>query len=142
MTEKTYRIGEAADILNLKTYVLRFWETEFPQLKPLRTEKGQRLYTERDLALLRRIRELLHEQGMTIDGARRVLAAEARGGRRRGAVVATAPAGEISSEMGPPTSADGALRDTLRTVHAELLQLRALLLRHAARSSHRKDENI
>ncbi len=141
MTEKTYRIGEAADILNLKTYVLRFWETEFPQLKPLRTEKGQRLYTERDLTLLRRIRELLHEQGMTIDGARRLLAAEARGGRR-GAVVATTPAVEMSSEIRAATPADGALRDTLRAVRAELLQLRALLLRHAARSSHRKDENI
>ena len=71
--EKTYRIGEAAELLNLKTHVLRFWETEFPQLDPLRTGKGQRLYTERHLALLRRIQQLLHEQGMTIEGARRVL---------------------------------------------------------------------
>lgn len=74
MTERTYRIGEAASLLNLKTYVLRFWETEFPQLVPLRTEKGQRLYTEADLALLRRIRLLLHERGLTIEGARRMLA--------------------------------------------------------------------
>ncbi|MBO4368957.1 MAG: MerR family transcriptional regulator, partial [Desulfovibrio sp.] len=73
MPEKTYRIGEAAELLNLKSYVLRFWETEFPQLAPLRTEKGQRLYSEEHLALLRRIKQLLHEQGMTIDGARRVL---------------------------------------------------------------------
>ena len=73
MPEKNYRIGEAAELLNLKTHVLRFWETEFPQLAPLRTDKGQRLYTESHLALLRRIRQLLHEQGMTIEGARRVL---------------------------------------------------------------------
>ena len=73
MSEKTYRIGEAAELLNLKTHVLRFWETEFPQLDPLRTDKGQRLYTETHLALLRRIQQLLHEQGMTIEGARRVL---------------------------------------------------------------------
>lgn len=71
--EKTYRIGEAAELLDLKPHVLRFWETEFPQLAPLRTGKGQRLYTESHLALLRRIRQLLHEQGMTIPGARRVL---------------------------------------------------------------------
>ena len=71
MAERTYRIGEAASLLNLKTYVLRFWETEIPQLVPLRTEKGQRLYTEADLALLRRIRFLLHERGLTIEGARR-----------------------------------------------------------------------
>ena len=75
MSEKTYRIGEAAELLNLKTHVLRFWETEFPQLDPLRTDKGQRLYTETHLALLRRIQQLLHEQGMTIEGARRVLEA-------------------------------------------------------------------
>lgn len=74
MAEKTYRIGEAAELLNLKTYVLRFWETEFPQLAPLRTGKGQRLYTSAHLALLRRIQYLLHEQGMTIEGARRALA--------------------------------------------------------------------
>ncbi len=73
MAEKTYRIGEAAELLHLKTHVLRFWETEFPQLAPLRTDKGQRLYTEQHLTLLRRIQQLLHEQGMTIEGARRVL---------------------------------------------------------------------
>ncbi len=73
MEEKTYRIGEAAKLLNLKTYVLRFWETEFSQLAPHRTGKGQRLYTERDIALLRTIRHLLHERGLTIEGARRFL---------------------------------------------------------------------
>ena len=73
VTQKTYRIGEAAELLGLKTHVLRFWEKEFSQLVPRRTDKGQRFYTESDLALLRRIRQLLHEQGMTIVGARRVL---------------------------------------------------------------------
>ncbi len=73
MTEHTYRIGEAARLLNLETYVLRFWETEFTQLKPLRTAKGQRLYTETHLKLLRQIQNLLYDQGMTIEGARRVL---------------------------------------------------------------------
>ncbi|MDR2694827.1 MAG: MerR family transcriptional regulator [Deltaproteobacteria bacterium] len=73
MPDKTYRIGEAAELLKLKSYVLRFWESEFPQLVPLRTEKGQRLYTEEHVALLRRIQTLLHAQGMTIEGARRIL---------------------------------------------------------------------
>lgn len=73
VTQKTYRIGEAAELLGLKTHVLRYWESEFSQLVPRRTDKGQRFYTESDLALLRRIRQLLHEQGMTIVGARRVL---------------------------------------------------------------------
>lgn len=76
----TYKIGEAAALLNLKTYVLRFWETEFSEIVPLRTEKGQRLYTEEHLALLERIRYLLHDRGLTIGGARRTLAEErARG---------------------------------------------------------------
>lgn len=74
--EKTYRIGEVAEMLGLKTHVLRFWETEFPQIEPLRTDKGQRLYTESNVAVLRRIQQLLHEQGMTIDGARRLLDGE------------------------------------------------------------------
>ncbi len=73
MSEKTYRIGEAAALLDLKTYVLRFWETEFPQLEPLRTEKGQRLYTEEHVIMLRAIKTLLYDRGMTIDGARRYL---------------------------------------------------------------------
>lgn len=71
---KTYRIGEVAKILQLKSYVLRFWETEFPQLKPSRTDKGQRLYSEKDVELLRSIQHLLHERGLTIDGARKELA--------------------------------------------------------------------
>ncbi len=74
---RVYRIGEAARALNLQTSVLRFWEGEFPGLQPVRTPKGQRLYSESDMELLRRIRSLLHEQGMTREGARRVLAGEA-----------------------------------------------------------------
>ena len=77
MSEKNYRIGEAAAKLDLKTYVLRFWEMEFPQIEPIRTEKGQRLYTETHLSVLRRIRYLLHERGLTIEGARRLLREEA-----------------------------------------------------------------
>jgi DNA-binding transcriptional MerR regulator len=72
----TYRIGEAAEMLKLKSYVLRFWESEFPQLVPLRTEKGQRLYTEAHMLLLRHIQTLLYEKGMTIEGARRILEQE------------------------------------------------------------------
>lgn len=110
MSAHTYRIGEAAELLQLKTHVLRFWETEFPQLAPLRTEKGQRLYTEEHVALLRRIKQLLHEQGMTIEGARRVL----EGG---------SPAGESEQTCTAP-AADPAF---LRQLHADLLAIRHLL---------------
>ncbi len=70
---KTYKIGQAARILELEPYVLRFWESEFPQLNPIRTPKGQRLYTEEHLALLKRIKDLLYTQGLTIEGAKRKL---------------------------------------------------------------------
>lgn len=79
-SEKTYKIGEAAALLKLKSYVLRFWETEFPQLEPRRTDKGQRYYTEEDLELLSRIRYLLHERGLTIEGARRLMSEGTRHG--------------------------------------------------------------
>lgn len=79
MSVKTYRIGEAAELLNLKSYVLRFWETEFNQLEPLRTNKGQRLYTEEHVRILMRIKYLLHERGLTIEGAKRMLAEQKAG---------------------------------------------------------------
>ena len=69
------RIGEAAALLGLESYVLRFWESEFPEIAPLRTATGQRLYSPEHLEILRRIRHLLHEKGFTIEGARRYLAA-------------------------------------------------------------------
>ncbi len=115
MSQKTYRIGEAAAKLNLKDYVLRFWETEFPQIAPLRTDKGQRLYTESDLAVLGRIRYLLHERGLTIDGARRLLREEAtRGALRTDAdILSSDMAGEDAAggpgdETAPAGSAGGA----------------------------------
>lgn len=71
--DRKYRIGEVARLLNLETYVLRFWEGKFPQIDPYRTESGQRYYTENQVSLIRKIQQLLHEQGMTIAGARRFL---------------------------------------------------------------------
>ena len=120
---RMYRIGEAARELDLQTSVLRFWEGEVPGLQPVRTPKGQRLYTERDMELLRKIRSLLHEQGMTIEGARRVLA---------GASPSAAPAAG-SRPASPPSasvSADNAalLQDALR----ELRELRTLLTSNIA----------
>lgn len=70
---RALRIGEAARLLGLEPYVLRYWETEFPQLAPTRTEKGQRLYSEQDMELVRTIQTLLHEEGLTIEGAKRRL---------------------------------------------------------------------
>lgn len=76
MNERFYKIGEAARILELESYILRYWETEFSQFSPKRTPKGQRLYSEADIKFLLRLRYLLHEQGLTIEGARRVLSGD------------------------------------------------------------------
>lgn len=74
MLQKTYKIGEIASLTGLKPFVLRFWETEFPQLAPVRTKKGQRAYTDEHLALVNTIKTLLYEEKLTIDGARQRLA--------------------------------------------------------------------
>jgi len=73
-----FRIGEVADICKLPTYVLRFWETEFPQLKPGKSGTGQRMYRRRDVENVLRIRKLLYEDGFTISGARQQIRVEAK----------------------------------------------------------------
>jgi DNA-binding transcriptional MerR regulator len=66
-------ISEVADDLHIPQHVLRFWETKFPQLKPLKRGGGRRYYRPEDIALLRRISELLYSQGYTIKGVQRLL---------------------------------------------------------------------
>ena len=73
-----FRIGEVAEICKLPTYVLRFWETEFPQLKPGKSGTGQRMYRRRDVENVLRIRKLLYEDGFTISGARQQIRVEAK----------------------------------------------------------------
>src|SRR6478672_2522434 len=77
--EKLYfRIGEVADLCRLPAYVLRFWETEFPQLKPTKSTTGQRMYRRRDVESVLVIKHLLYDEGFTIAGARERLKAEVR----------------------------------------------------------------
>lgn len=73
-----FRIGDVARICEVPAYVLRFWETEFPQLKPNKGGTGQRLYRKRDVEMALRIKSLLYDQGYTIPGARQVFKAEAK----------------------------------------------------------------
>ena len=65
-----FRIGEVASLCRLPAYVLRFWETQFPQLKPVKSSTGQRMYRKRDVESVVRIKKLLYEDGFTIAGAR------------------------------------------------------------------------
>ncbi|WP_041721192.1 MerR family transcriptional regulator [Pseudodesulfovibrio piezophilus] len=70
---KRYKIGQAAKEIGVKTYVLRFWEGEFDEIDPIRTESGQRLYTEEHLEIIREIKYLLYDEGLTIEGAKKKL---------------------------------------------------------------------
>jgi DNA-binding transcriptional MerR regulator len=68
-----FKIGEVSDITGVAPYVLRFWETEFKQIKPKRTDAGQRLYRKQDVVLILRIKHLLYHRKFTIEGARQHL---------------------------------------------------------------------
>jgi DNA-binding transcriptional MerR regulator len=71
-----FRIGEVSRLCRLPSYVLRYWETEFPQLKPSKSSTGQRMYRKPDVENVLRIKQLLYEEGFTIAGARQYLRAE------------------------------------------------------------------
>lgn len=81
-----FRIGEVASLCRLPAYVLRFWETEFPQLKPVKSSTGQRMYRQRDVENVLRIRKLLYDEGFTIAGARQHLKDELKPARRQDAL--------------------------------------------------------
>jgi DNA-binding transcriptional MerR regulator len=78
-----YKIGEACKLLDIQPYVLRYWETEFPELSPSKSKSGQRVYSEKELALIRRIKELLYDEGFTIAGAKKRLEVELEAGGPR-----------------------------------------------------------
>jgi DNA-binding transcriptional MerR regulator len=71
--EKLYRIGEVSRMTELKPFVLRYWETEFPMLEPVKSASGHRLYRAEDVDIVRKIKRLLYDEGFTIAGARRHL---------------------------------------------------------------------
>lgn len=81
-----FRIGEVAVLCHLPAYVLRFWESEFPQLKPVKSSTGQRMYRKRDVESVLRIKQLLYEQGFTISGARQHLRAEIKSDKTQTAI--------------------------------------------------------
>jgi DNA-binding transcriptional MerR regulator len=85
-----FRIGEVSELADTKPYVLRYWETEFPTLKPGKSATGHRLYRRPDVEMVLEIKRLLYEQGFTIEGARKHLAGNS------GAVVEVKSAGSSS----------------------------------------------
>jgi DNA-binding transcriptional MerR regulator len=86
-----YKIGEACKELGIQPYVLRYWETEFPALAPSKSRSGQRVYSEKELEVIRRIKQLLYEEGYTIAGAKKKLETELANGSLDGEGTAAAP---------------------------------------------------
>jgi DNA-binding transcriptional MerR regulator len=101
---KGHKIGDACKELDVQPYVLRYWETEFPFLRPPKGSTGPRVYDDRELGLIRRIKELLYEEGYTIAGAKKKLEAEIESGkpvdatRKRAKKPEKSPAKETAEE--------------------------------------------
>ncbi|WP_237214798.1 MerR family transcriptional regulator [Falsiroseomonas oryziterrae] len=114
-------ISEVADELQIPQHVLRFWESKFPQLKPLKRGGGRRYYRPEDIGLLRKISDLLYTQGYTIKGVQRLL-------RDGGLEEAELPLGEPERDDGDPALA--ALREALDTLERLSHELRALVHRN------------
>jgi DNA-binding transcriptional MerR regulator len=107
-----YRIGEVEEIAGVPAYVLRYWESEFKLLRPKKNPAGQRLYRQRDLELVQRIKTLLYDERLTLEGARKRLVAESRRGH----------ASQLELGM-----REVAYADALRRVRDRLTALRARL---------------
>src|SRR5215218_3396597 len=98
--KRYFTIGEVSELCGVKPYVLRYWEQEFTQLKPMKRRGNRRYYQHHEVLLIRRIRELLYEQGFTISGARNRLADA--GAHRAQALAGQADAAESAEPPMPP----------------------------------------
>jgi len=127
-------ITEVADALEIPQHVLRFWETRFPQIRPLKRGGGRRYYRPEDVALLERIRNLLYVDGYTIKGAQKLLrqgnAKAAPADESPPAEVADAPPSEPVATEGPGLDAE--TRRELEALLAELEHLRDVLRSHGS----------
>jgi len=109
--DKKYSIGEVGRITGLEPYVLRFWESEFSQLKPVKNDAGRRIYRQCDIDLIFTLKELLHQKKYTIEGAKKFL---------QGEVVTAAPQVELKVDV-------QVLVNTLRDVKRELQEILTVL---------------
>jgi DNA-binding transcriptional MerR regulator len=109
-SKEHYRIGEVSRLTDTKAFVLRYWETEFPMLQPVKSSSGHRLYRREDVETVLRIKRLLYDEGFTIAGARRHLREAGSGGAEDGA--GGESAAEAPAAIGRKVLLD--LRDALR----------------------------
>jgi DNA-binding transcriptional MerR regulator len=99
--KRYFTIGEVSELCGVKPYVLRYWEQEFTQLKPVKRRGNRRYYQHHEVLLIRRIRDLLYDQGFTISGARNRLSDLIHGARG-------APPNDGAAEIDLPPDGDGA----------------------------------
>jgi DNA-binding transcriptional MerR regulator len=137
-----FRIGEVAQLCAVPAYVLRFWETEFPQLRPNKGGTGQRLYRRRDVEMALRIKTLLYDEGYTIPGARQVFKGEQRQKEPLLALEVEAATGKMETldrtdRAGRSSGVDPA---RLRKLRREMQDLLTLLSKPVASSLPRPDE--
>jgi len=118
--KRYFTIGEVSDLCGVKPYVLRYWEQEFTQLKPVKRRGNRRYYQHHEVQLIRRIRELLYDQGFTISGARNRLSEALAAQRAPAGATASTPVPPAHAAVAAPVASPGDLR-------AELLSIRALL---------------
>ena len=126
--ERGLKIGEAARALAVETYVLRFWETQFPFLKPKHTRTKHRFYQEKDLDVLRLIKRLLHDEGFTIVGANKHIkefGIDALMAGKPVAKPASASSPERASSLQP--AIDGQARRVLNEVRHDLESIQKIL---------------
>ena len=112
-----FRIGEVSRVTATKPFVLRYWETEFPMLQPVKSPKGHRLYRREDIDTVFTIKRLLYDEGFTIAGARRHLRDQAPGstnGANGGAAAAEAEGGMAKNPRRKPMSPPAGHRSTAR----------------------------
>ncbi len=114
--ERLYTIGEVSRLADLKAFVLRYWETEFPMLQPTKDEAGRRVYRQQDVDMVFRIKRLLYDEGFTIAGARRHL-------REKGAADDPMFRGSNLTDGTPPLLSRRVLLDLRDALHAFLTLL-------------------
>ncbi|MDB0527563.1 MerR family transcriptional regulator [Ralstonia solanacearum] len=120
--KRYFTIGEVSDLCAVKPHVLRYWEQEFTQLKPVKRRGNRRYYQHHEVLLIRRIRELLYEQGFTINGARNRLDELRHGGSGPSMEATEVPAEIVAAEAAAPEAASSdaidvpALRRALQSV--------------------------
>lgn len=121
-----YKIGEACKVLDIQPYVLRYWETEFPSLAPNKSSSGQRVYAEKELDVIRRIKELLYDEGYTIAGAKKKLEGELEANGEPGGAGAERGDGAGSEEQGKRIEAlEAGIREALDEARSILSSLEA-----------------